>query len=121
MNLHALLLTGGIAITASTLYCLRREHLRAEYSVGWLLGGLLLLACGLVPGGIAAVSAELHLDLKLLYLVVAGLALASLMVRTTREVSQLWDEKVRLAQRTAILEYRMRKDAAAERQRQRDN
>jgi hypothetical protein len=109
MNLQSLLFMAGLVICASTLYGLRREHIRAEYSIGWLAAGAVLAAAGLFPGGMQAVSAGL-MDVQAGFLIGAGALLAGLVFWTTRLVSRLWDERVMLAQRAAILEFRMRRD-----------
>jgi hypothetical protein len=108
MNLQSILFLAGIVICASTLFALRREHIRAEYSIGWLGAGVVLAAAGLFPSGIKAVSAGL-MDVELSFLVAAGAVLASLVFCTTRLVSRLKDERVKLAQQAAILEFRMRR------------
>jgi len=108
MNLQSVLFLAGVVICASTLYALRREHIRAEYSIGWLGAGLVLAAAGLFPGGMKAVSAGL-MDVELSFLIAAGGLLAGLVFWTTRLVSRLKDERVMLAQQAAILEFRMRR------------
>jgi hypothetical protein len=96
-------------ICASTLYGLRREHIRAEYSIRWLAAGAVLAAAGLFPGGMQAVSAGL-VDVQAGFLIGAGALLAGLVFWTTRLMSRLWDERVMLAQRAAILEFRIARD-----------
>ncbi len=110
MSLQPILLVAGTALTAGTLYGLRREHIRAEYSVSWLAAGAVLFVAGLVPGGMKAVWAEIQLDQRLYFLIAAGLVFANLVFWVTRLVSRLWDEKVMLAQQAAILEFRMRQE-----------
>lgn len=107
MNLQSVLFMTGVVSCASTLLALRLGHVRAEYSIGWLGAGLTLAFAGLFPGGMNAVSAGL-MDAELGFLVAAGGLLASLVFWTTRLVSRLRDERVRLAQQAAILEFRMR-------------
>jgi hypothetical protein len=111
MNFQSVLFLAGIVICASTLFALRREHIRAEYSIGWLGAGVVLAAAGLFQGGMKAVSAGL-MDVELGFLVVGGGLLASLVFWTLRLVSRLKDERVMLAQQAAILEFRMRRRGA---------
>jgi hypothetical protein len=108
MNVQSVLFMAGFAIAAATLYGLRREHIRAEYSVSWLAAGIILAAAGLYPGGITTVSAGLDAGFGLL--IAAGTLLGGLVFWTARLVSRLWDERVVLAQKAAILEFRMRRD-----------
>jgi hypothetical protein len=111
VNLQSALFLAGIVIAASTLYALRREHIRAEYSIGWLAAGAFLTAAGLFPGGMKAVSAGL-INVQLGFLIAAGTLLAGLVFWTTRLVSRLKDERIMLAQKAAILEFRMRRRGA---------
>jgi hypothetical protein len=108
VNLQSVLFMAGIVIAASTLYALRREHIRAEYSIGWLAAGAFLAAAGLFPGGMKAVSTGL-INVQLGPLIAAGTLLAGLVFWTTRLVSRLKDERIMLAQKAAILEFRMRR------------
>jgi hypothetical protein len=108
VNLQSVLFIAGIVIAASTLFALRREHIRAEYSIGWLATGAFLAAAGLFPGGMKAVSAGL-INVQPGPLIAAGTLLAGLVFWTTRLVSRLKDERIMLAQKAAILEFRMRR------------
>ncbi len=112
MNVQSVLFLAGIAIGASTLYGLRREHVRAEYSLGWLAASAVLSGAGLFPGGLKSVSDGL-IEVQLGFLVGGGALLVGLVFWTTRLVSRFWDERVMLAQRTAILEFQMRRDSRA--------
>ena len=108
VNLQSVLFMAGIVIAASTLFALRREHIRAEYSIGWLAAGACLAAAGLFPGGMKAVSAGL-INVQLGPFIAAGALLAGLVFWTIRLVSRLKDERIMLAQKAAILEFRMRR------------
>lgn len=49
MNYHPVFVLIGLLTIAGTLVSLRREHIRAEYSVSWLLVGTVLTALAAVP------------------------------------------------------------------------
>jgi hypothetical protein len=113
MTYHAVFLAGGLAMIAGTLISLRRAHIRAEYSVSWLAVGAVLSGFALFPKWIDRVSSSLGLEPQAYLLVVGGVLISILVFEISRVVSTLRDENVLLAQRVAILEFRMQ-------QRQRD-
>jgi hypothetical protein len=109
MNFHTVFLLVGVATIAGTLISLRREHIRAEYSVSWLAVGALLSGLALFPELINRVSGNLGLDPQVWFLIIAGILISALVFGISRVVSRLRDENVLLAQRVAILEFRIQR------------
>jgi hypothetical protein len=111
MNFHFVFLLLGVATIAGTLVSLRREHIRAEYSVSWLAVGALLSGLALFPNVASRISGTLGLDPQVWFLILAGILISALVFGISRVVSRLRDENVLLAQRVAILEFRIERQA----------
>src|SRR5690242_16668139 len=107
MNFHSVFLLLGVMAIAGTLVSLRREHIRVEYSVSWLALGALLSGFALFPNFAEVVSGNLGLDPQVWFVIVAGVLISGLVFGISRVVSRLRDENVLLAQRVAILEFRI--------------
>ncbi|HKD08723.1 MAG TPA: DUF2304 domain-containing protein [Bryobacteraceae bacterium] len=107
MNYHPLLVALGLAIVIVTLTSLRREHIRTEYSVSWLLLGVILTAFASFPNGLERLSGAFGLQPTVGFSILGGILVAALTFEISHVVSRLRDENVMLAQRLAILEYRI--------------
>jgi hypothetical protein len=95
------------------LASVRRAHIRVEYSVSWLIAGRVMLAlsrwrpaldwvsnaAGLTPAGPAAAPLAL--------LMVTGTVFLIVLYRLSLRISSLKDSNIALAQRVAILEFRL--------------
>jgi hypothetical protein len=114
MNYHSVFLVAGVATIAGTLIALRRAHIRAEYSVSWLAVGVLMSGLALFPKLIERLSSSLGMQPQSYLMVVGGVLISILVFEISRVVSQLRDENVLLAQRVAILEYRIQQRARDE-------
>lgn len=110
MNFHSLFLVVGLATILATLIALRREHIRTEYSVSWLLVGVILTLLALMPRPLDQAARNLGLDPRLFFLMAAGLLISGLVFEISHVVSKLRDENVMLAQRLAILEFQLRQN-----------
>lgn len=108
MNYSQLFLLATAIIVISTLYALRRAHIRVEYSVSWLVVGLVLFLCALFPGLLARVSFGVGLDPQTRFMILAGGLALALLFEVSLAVSRLRDENVQLVQRMAILEFQLR-------------
>lgn len=100
-------LTGAsLLLIVLVLASVRRAHIRVEYSVSWLLAGIVLLALSR-----SRAFAQLAADyLGIAYapialLVVIGGVFLLMFFRFSVIVSRLRDNNIALAQRLAILEY----------------
>jgi Uncharacterized conserved protein (DUF2304) len=99
----------SIAMIVSVLYSIRRAHIRVEYSVSWLLAALILLGISRMP------IATLYLigqyfgptNPPAALLMVSGCVFVVVIYLATLRISELKDSNIALAQRVAILEYRL--------------
>ena len=102
MAVFSLLLIGLV------LASVRREHIRVEYSVSWLLAGLALLGLSRWRGIQEWAAASLGLtDAPLALLTVAAAVFLVVFYRFSVIISRLKDSSIALAQRVAILEFRL--------------
>ncbi len=98
----------AIALILTVLVSLRRAHIRAEYSVSWLAAAVILLVLAQAPGLLGRFAAWLGITdqpTALLFLV-TGVFLA-VFYRFSIIISHLRDANIALAQRVAILEFRL--------------
>lgn len=97
----------GLAMLVTVLASVRREHIRVEYSVAWLLAALLLLALSLSARTLERVGAWLGVGDAAALLMIAGSIFVVVLYRLSLRISGLKDANIALAQRVAILEYRL--------------
>jgi hypothetical protein len=98
----------ALALILSVLVSLRRAHIRVEYSVSWLAAALILLILAQVPGTLRRLAAWFGIQdppTALLFLV-TGVFLV-VFYRFSIIISNLRDANIALAQRVAILEFRL--------------
>jgi hypothetical protein len=108
MNFHSVFLILGLLTIAGTLVSLRREYIRAEYSVSWLVVGIILTGLAAFPRLLDGVARDLEVRPETCFLIAGGTLISTLVFEISRVVSRLRDENVMLAQRVAILEYQIR-------------
>jgi hypothetical protein len=100
------LLSAGLIL--AVLRGVRRAHIRVEYSVAWLFAGVLLLGLSLSDSALnwagALLGASNPADALL---VVCGGIFVIVLYRSSLRISGLKDANIALAQRVAILEYRL--------------
>jgi hypothetical protein len=102
MSVASLLLIGLV------LTSVRREHIRAEYSVTWLLAGLALLVVSLWRKLDERLAAALGVpDLTMALLTICGVVFLGVLFALSLRISELKDGSIKLAQRVAILEFRL--------------
>lgn len=102
MTVASLLLIGLV------LASVRREHIRVEYSISWLAAGLALLVLSLWKSLDQRIALALKLpDLAVTLLTVCGVVFLGVLFAFSLRLSQLKDSSIKLAQRVAILEYRL--------------
>lgn len=98
----------SLALIVSVLISVRRAHIRVEYSVSWLLAAFLLL---LLSRWNAAWWAVMNFfgaaDPPSSLLMVSGCIFLMVLYRLSLRISGLKDSNIALAQRLAILEYRL--------------
>ena len=100
------LIAAGLIITV--LIGLRRAHIRGEYSVSWLIAAVILLLLAQLPEPLRwfASWAGIQDPPTVLLFLVAGVFLV-VFYRFSIIISHLRDANIALAQRVAILEFRL--------------
>ena len=97
-----------VALILAVLRGVRRAHIRVEYSVAWLFSALLLLCLSLSESALRWTGALLNSsDPTAALLVVCGCIFVVVLYRSSLRISGLKDANIALAQRVAILEYRL--------------
>lgn len=98
----------SVLLIGLVLASVRRAHIRVEYSVSWLLAALVLLVLSRSRGLGQWIAASLGLnDAPLALLMVAGAVFLVVLYRFSLVISHLRDANIALAQRVAILEFRL--------------
>jgi hypothetical protein len=98
----------SLLLIGLVLGSVRRAHIRVEYSVSWLLAALVLLVLSRWRGLERQIAAALGLsDTPLALLIVAGAIFLVVLYRFSLIISNLKDSNTALAQRVAILEFRI--------------
>lgn len=102
ISVFSLLLIGVV------LASVRREHIRVEYSVSWLVAALVLLVLSRWRTLEQWIGASLGVnDAPLALLMLAGAVFLFVLYRFSLIISHLKDSNIALAQRVAILEFRL--------------
>jgi hypothetical protein len=98
----------SLATMLSVLVSVRRAHIRVEYSVSWLLAAASLLALSRFPAALLWVGSILGVsDPSAALLMISGCIFMIVLFRLSLRISGLKDSNIALAQRVAILEYRL--------------
>src|SRR5947209_10392351 len=98
----------SLVLIGLVLASVRRAHIRVEYSVSWLLAGTLLFVLSRWRALDESLAAAPGLgDVALALLVVSGAVFVMVLYRLSLRISGLKDSNIKLAQRVAILEYRL--------------
>jgi hypothetical protein len=96
----------GLAI--AILFSLRRAHIRVEYSVSWLAAAVAMFALSRSQSTLAWLSRMLGLsDPPLALLIMVFCVFLVVFYRFSTTISDLKDANIALAQKVAILEYRI--------------
>ena len=105
----------ALSVLTFTVELIRRRKLRDEYSLLWLLTGIVLLAFALFPGMLYAVSELLGLHYLTTMLLITFLFLLSIVLHFSTVISQHAERETELAQRLAILEWKLNEFKRGER------
>jgi hypothetical protein len=98
----------SIVLLGLVLASVRREHIRVEYSVSWLVAGVMLLALSRWRALQDWLSTALGVnDAPLALLMISGAIFLFVLYRLSRVISHLTDSNIALVERVAILEFRM--------------
>jgi len=99
----------SIALLLMVLISVRREHIRVEYSVSWLLASVTMLLLSLSRPVLEAVTRWTGVpDTPLTLFLITGTVFLVMFFRFSVIISRLRDDNIALAQKVAVLEYRMR-------------
>jgi hypothetical protein len=102
MTVASLVLIGFVLISV------RRQHIRVEYSVSWLVAGLALLMLSRWRNLGETIAVTLGVPgLAITLLTVCGVVFLAVLFAFSLRISELKDSSVTLAQRVAILEFRL--------------
>jgi hypothetical protein len=98
----------AIALIVTVLVSLRRAHIRVEYSVSWLAAAVILLVLAQLPDLLRSIAAWAGIQDQptALLFVITGVFLV-VFYRFSVIISHLRDANIALAQRVAILEFRL--------------
>jgi hypothetical protein len=98
----------SLALIAAVLASLRREHIRVEYSVSWLIAGVVLFALSRLPSLISGIGGMLGVsDDPVVLLILIMSVFLVVFFRFSILISQLKDANIALTQKLAILENRL--------------
>ena len=90
------------------LSSVRRAHIRVEYSVSWLVASLAILVLSRSRALLEGAASKLGIaDPPLALMFLTGCVFVIIFYRFSLVVSRLKDDNIALAQRVAILEYRL--------------
>ena len=103
----------SVALIFMVMHSLRRDHIRVEYSVSWLAAACLMLFLSQWPTGLQLIGARVGVQSPhaVLLSILVGVLLLVL-YRVSILLSHLRDNNIALAQKVAILEYRIGELAA---------
>jgi hypothetical protein len=98
----------SLALILGVLFSIRRAHIRVEYSVSWLFAALLLLVLSRWGTPLRWVGDYMGAsDPPSALLMISGSIFLVVLYRASLRISGLKDSNIALAQRVAILEYRL--------------
>ena len=90
------------------LSSVRRTHIRVEYSVSWLLAATVFLVIARWHSADSWLAEALGVaDSSLAMLIIGGAIFVVVLYRLSLRISGLKDSNIKLAQRVAILEFRL--------------
>jgi hypothetical protein len=98
----------SVLLIVLVLASVRRAHIRVEYSVSWLVASVAIFILSRSRTLLESVAAALGITYPpLALLLLAGCVFVIIFYRFSVVISRLKDDNIALAQRVAILEYRL--------------
>ena len=95
------------ALVVAVLGSVRREHIRVEYSVSWLVAATVLMFVSFNRALVDWIASALQIEYPPLVVIVLMLGVFLVVLyRLSLRISELKDNNMALAQKLAILEYR---------------
>ncbi|MDX1524358.1 MAG: DUF2304 domain-containing protein [Anaerolineae bacterium] len=110
-----LLLGVGFLMLLSTLELIRRRRLREEYSLLWLLTGLVMILFALFPQVLYQISAMLNLYYLTTMQLTVFLFLLLIVLHYSTVISQISERETELAQQVALLTWQVEQLSARQR------
>ena len=99
----------SVVLLAMVLISVRRAHIRVEYSISWLLAAMVMLLLSLSRPVLEAITRWTGVpDTPLTLFLMSGTVFLVMFFRLSIILSHLRDDNIALAQRVAMLEYRVR-------------
>jgi len=99
----------SILLLAIVLISVRRAHIRVEYSVSWLLAAVTMLVLSRSRPVLEAITRWTGVpDSPLTLFLLSGSVFLLMFFRFSVIISHLRDDNIALAQRVAMLEYRIK-------------
>jgi hypothetical protein len=99
----------SLALIVLVLRSVRRAHIRVEYSVSWLGAAVTLLILSRSDWALSRIARFLGIsDPPFALLLLVGCIFLIVLFRFSTVISSLKDANISLAQRVAILEFRLR-------------
>jgi hypothetical protein len=96
----------SILLLVLVLFSVRREHIRVEYSLSWLLASVAMLLLSRARPALDFLTKNFGIpDTPLTLFLAAGSVFLIMFFRFSVIISHLRDDNIALAQRVAILEY----------------
>lgn len=99
----------SVVLIALVLLSLRRAHIRVEYSVSWLVAGVILLILSRSHSLVNTLAGLLGIEYPpVAILLIVFCVFLVVFYRFSVRISALKDANIALAQRVAILEYQVK-------------
>jgi hypothetical protein len=119
-----LLVLGGFSVLLFVLVltAVRREHIRVEYSVSWLVAATILILVSFNRGLVLWLAEAMGMsEPPLVILVFMFGVFLVVLYRFSLRISELKDNNIAMAQRLAILEYQYKSTHEEQRQNDKNN
>lgn len=98
----------SVLLILIVLFSVRREHIRVEYSVSWLLASVTMLLLSRARPALDYITKHANIpDTPLTLFLAAGSVFLIMFFRFSIIISHLRDDNIALAQRVAILEFHL--------------
>jgi hypothetical protein len=108
-RMMTVLMIFSLTIIVLVLASVRREHIRVEYSVSWLMAAVILLIISLRQDLVQWLAATMGVDYPpVAIMMIVFFVFLVVFYRFSIRISALKDANVALAQRVAILEYHLK-------------
>jgi len=108
MNAETLMLLGGAAAFAVTLYWVRSRELSERHALAWVVVASLLFLCGLFPQSLTTLAEASHLSYPAAVLFIALGAVYLFAFSVSVAITRVHRRTIRLMQQLALLEERVR-------------